>query len=118
MLRRLKEAQIIPLSMQQLFVYDLPHLTDLTLHVIAGELKHLKFAAIRKWREAMKNATTSLAIGKVVYQYLKRKGRVVPQNLVEDDVGNIVFDPQTAMDVMADKWDPVFSVNASHQHEM
>ena len=118
LLRRLKEAGIIPSSMSQVFPQDVPHLTELTLQAIAAEIKQMKFAAIRRWKEAMKNATTSLTIGKVVYQYLKKKGRVVPQNLVEDDAGNIVYDPNTAMDIIADKWDSVFSVNAQHSHEM
>ena len=118
LLRRLKEAWLVPMNLYQVFAFDLPHLVDLTLQAITEELKLMKQTAIRKWRDAMKNATTSLAIGKVVYQYLKRKGRVLPQNLVEDDDGNIVYDPQTAMDTIAEKWDTVFSVNASHQHEM
>ena len=66
----------------------------------------------------MKSATSSLAIGKIVYQFLKRKGRVVPPNLVEDDLGNIIYDPQAAMDTIANKWDTVFSVNTHHDHEM
>lgn len=37
---------------------------------------------------------------------------------ISDEDGKIVFDPQIAMDVIADKWDGVFAVNASHQHEM
>ena len=118
LLRRLKEAWIIPSSVHQVFAFDIPHLIDLTLQAIAQELKQMKHSAIRKWREAMKNATSSMTIGKVVYQYLKRKGRVVPQNLVEDDAGNIVYDPQSAMNIIAEKWDSVFSVNASHHHEM
>ena len=63
-------------------------------------------------------STSSPTIGKIVYQYLKRKGRVVPPNLVEDESGNIIYDPQKAMDVIAEKWDSVFSVNAGHSHEM
>ena len=118
LLRRLKEAGIIPASTSQVFQHDVPHLIELTLQAIATEIKQMKMSAIRRWKEAMKNATTSLAIGKVVYQYLKKKGRVVPQNLVEDDAGNIVYDPNTAMDIIADKWDSVFSVNAQHFHEM
>ena len=118
LMRRLKEARIIPQAVQMIFPFDVPHLIEMTLQAIETEIKQIKFAAIHRWREAMKNATTSLAIGKVVYQYLKKKGRVVPQNLVEDDVGNIVYDPQTAMDVIASKWDSVFSVNAQHPHEM
>ena len=43
---------------------------------------------------------------------------VVPPNLVEDEMGNIIYDPQTAMDVIADKWDSVFSANANHDHEL
>lgn len=66
----------------------------------------------------MKSATTSLAIGKIVYHYLKRKGSVAQPNLVEDDLGNIIYDPQTAMDAIANKWDTVFSVNTDHAHEM
>ena len=66
----------------------------------------------------MKLATTSCAIGKIVYQYLKRKGKVVPPNLVEDDLGNIIYDPQVAMNTIASNWDSVFSVNTCHDHEM
>ena len=62
----------------------------------------------------MKQATQSPMIGKIVYQYLKKKGRVVPANLLE----NIIYDPQVAMDVIADRWDTVFAVNTCHQHEM
>ena len=118
LLRRLKEARLVPMQLNCLFVNDIPHLSEVTLHAVADEIKHQKLLAIRKWREAMRLDTTSLTIGKVVYQYLKRKGRVVPQNLADDDDGNAVYDPQNAMDVIADKWDGVFSVNASHHHEM
>lgn len=118
LLRRLKVAKLLPFAVQQIFVHDLPYLIEITLKAIHEETKQLKYAAITKWRNAMKCATTSLAIGKIVYQYLKRKGRVAPPNLREDDVGNIIYDPQTAMDVIADKWDTVFSVNADHAHEL
>ena len=97
---------------------DLPNLVEITLHAIQQELRCLKLAAIQRWRESMKNATTSMTIGKIVYQFLKRKGRVTPPNLVEDEAGNIIYDPQTAMDTIAAKWDSVFSVNADHEHEM
>lgn len=66
----------------------------------------------------MKAATTSMAIGKIVYQFLKRKGRISPPNLVEDEDGHILYDPQAAMDTIAAKWDTVFSVNAQHDHEL
>ena len=118
LLRRLKVAKLIPFAVQNIFARDLPHLIELTLKAIREETKRLKYAAITKWKGAVKHATTSLAIGKIVYQYLKRKGRVVPPNLVEDEMGNIIYDPQTAMDVIADKWDSVFSVNANHDHEL
>ena len=108
----------MPYTVRQIFVHDLPHLVKITLHAIREEMKQIKLAAIKKWRSAMKLATTSPTIGKIVYQYLKRKGRVVPPNLVEDEAGNIIYDPQTAMDVIADKWDSVFSVNVEHTHEM
>ena len=86
---------------------DLPNLVEITLHAIQQELRCLKLAAIQRWRESMKNATTSMTIGKIVYQFLKRKGRVTPPNLVEDEAGNIIYDPQTAMDTIAAKWDTV-----------
>ena len=117
-LRRLKEARVIPLSVTQIFQHDLQHLIEVTLVAINAELKQMKLGAIKKWRDAMKMATSSLSIGKIVYQYLKRKRRIVPPNLFEDDLGNIIYDPQKAMDHIAEKWDGVFSVNASHQHEM
>ena len=118
LLRRLKVAKLLPFHVWQVFAHDIPHLVEITLAAIAAEIKQLKFVAIAKWRVAMKSATTSLSIGKIVYQYLKRKGRVVPPNLVEDDLGNIIYDPQEAMDTIANKWDTVFAVNTHHDHEM
>ena len=118
LLRRLKVAKLVPYTVQQVFVHDLPHLVEITIHAIQQELRSLKLAAIQKWRESMKDATTSMTIGKIVYQFLKRKGRVTPPNLVEDEAGNIIYDPQTAMDTIAAKWDSVLSVNADHEHEM
>ena len=117
-LRRLKVAHLVPYQVQQIFVHDLPHLIELVLHAAQQELKQIKMAAIQKWRESMKDATTSMTIGKIVYQFLKNKGRVTPPNLVEDDLGNIIYDPQVAMDTIAAKWDSVFSANAEHEHEM
>lgn len=116
--RRLKVAKLVPFTVRTILVHDISHLVELTLQAIRDETKQLKYSAIATWKAAMKNVTTSLAIGKIVYQYLKRKGRVVPPNLVEDEMGNIIYDPQTAMDVIADKWDSVFSVNANHDHEL
>ena len=118
LLGRMKEAKLIPSSVQQLFAHDLDHLMDMSLRAIAGEVQNIKFAAIQKWRDAMKQATTSLAIGKIVYQYLKRKGRVIAPNLIEDEVGNILYDPHAAMDLIASQWDTVYAVNSSHDHEL
>ena len=97
LLRRMKVAKLISFSARQIFVHDLEHLTGLTLSAVAGEIRNIKFAAIQKWRDAMKLATTSLAVGKIVYQYLKRKGRVIAPNLVEDEAGNVLYDPQAAI---------------------
>ena len=118
LLRRLRVAKLVPFSVRCLFVHDIPHIITLTLQAIQDEVRQLKFAAIAKWKASMKHATSSMAIGKIVYQYLKRKGRVAPPNLVEDEMGNIIYDPQAAMDHIADKWDTVFSVNAAHDHAM
>ena len=118
LLRKLKVAKLLPFSVRQIFAHDVPHLIEITLKAIRTEMKQLKLAAIRRWRTAMKFATSSPTIGKIVYQYLKKKGRVAPPNLVEDDNGNIIYDPQKAMDFIADKWDSVFAVNAEHTYEM
>lgn len=118
LLRRLKVAKLVPATVQQIFVHDLPWLVEITLHAAQQEIRNLKLSAIQKWRTSMKEATISLTIGKIVYQFLKRKGRVTPPNLVEDEAGNIIYDPQMAMDTIAAKWDSVFSVNADHEHEM
>ena len=76
LLRRMKEANLIPLQRHHLFVHDIPHLVEVTLRAIAAEIKQQKFLAIRKWKEAMRLATTSMTIGKVVYQYLMRMARL------------------------------------------
>lgn len=96
----------------------MPHLIEVVLQASQAEMEQIKLVAIQRWRTAMKHATSSPTIGKIVYQYLKKKGRVVPPNLVEDDDGNIIYDAQKAMDFIADRWDSVFGVNAEHTHEM
>ena len=117
LLRKLKVAKWVPSSIKQIFAHDVPHLIEVVMQAIRAEMKQIKTVAIQRWRTAMKHATSSPTIGKIVYQYLKKKGRVVPPNLVEDNDGNIIYDPQKAMDFIADRWDTVFSVNAEHTHE-
>ena len=117
LLRKLKVAKLVPFSVRQIFAHDVPHLVEVTLHAIRVEMKQIKLAAIQRWRTAMKYATSSPTIGKIVCRYLKKKGRVVPPNLVEDENGNIIYDPQKAMDFIADRWDSVSAVNAEHTHE-
>ena len=72
----------------------------------------LKFCRIRKWREKIRESASSNT--KYVFRHLKNKAKEEPANLVQDDEGNVVYDPIHALAVINDKWDDVFAANVCH----
>ena len=82
------------------------------LTIIASSRKDsLRAARIKEWRDKIKANSKSTAVGPVVYHYLRKKAQKHPANLLEDQDGNIITDPSSALSAFANKWDEVFSAN-------
>ena len=100
------------------FAYDLHTLWSQSLiaardHliVVSSTLKEkLKSSRIANWKNKIKDASKSTAMGPVVYQYLRKKVQEHPANIIEED-GNIVVDPTDALRTFASKWGNIFSAN-------
>lgn len=41
-----------------------------------------------------------------------------PPNLVQDEHGNVLFQPAAAMDTLNSNWDSVYSANTLHEHPL
>ena len=82
------------------------------LTIIASSRKDsLRAARIKEWKDKIKTNSKSTAVSPVVYHYLRKKAQKHPANLLEDQDGNIITDPSSALSAFANKWDEVFSAN-------
>ena len=73
----------------------------------------LKWKRIEAWKLSVRSSAKSSA--KFVYKHLRNKIRDEPANLVEDSNGNIIFDPEKALQTINERWDDVFAANVLHQ---
>ena len=81
------------------------------LIVVSSHLKEkLKSSRIANWKNKIKDASKSTAVGLIVYQYLRKRVQKHPANIIEEE-GNIVVDPTDALRIFASKWDNIFSAN-------
>ncbi len=70
-----------------------------------------KYKRIKSWRAMIQQGTASKNIAKEVYQWLRNKDAVKPSNHVADSEGNILFQPQDAIDEINSRWDDIFAAN-------
>ena len=63
----------------------------------------------------MREGTASKRISKFVYQWIKAKIHTPSPNLIKDSDGNIVSDPSSAMRLINEQWDDIYSANALHE---
>ena len=76
--------------------------------IAVGELK-LKIKRIQAWKQKIQD---SAKIGSAfLFHHLKNKVSTEPANLVIDQQGNAIFDPQSALTEINNQWDPIFSAN-------
>ena len=62
----------------------------------------------------MEQGTTSKNVSKIVFQWIKNKTKINSPNLIKSAGGNIISDPQKALDEINMQWDSIFGVNTLH----
>ena len=53
-----------------------------------------------------------------VFHHLRNRLHDEPPNLVQDDFGNLIYQPHEALQCLNEKWDTVFGVNACHDEAL
>ena len=71
---------------------------------------------INSWKSKMQEGTASKKVAKFVYQWINAKIQSPSPNLIKDSQGNIVADPERAMQLINEQWDEVYSANVLHEH--
>lgn len=73
----------------------------------------LKCNRVNTWKIRIKHAAHTG--GSYIFRYLQQRLQNEPPNLVQDELGNILYQPDKALDCLNSKWDSVYGVNASHE---
>ena len=74
--------------------------------------KEIKYSRIKAWKAKLQQSAQSGC--RHVFHHLKNRLYDEPPNLVQDDSGNIIYQPNEALRCLNDKWDSVFGINAGH----
>lgn len=94
-------------------IQDARNLVD---QLLESHYKQLKSKRIGSWKARIKH---SAATGSsYIFQRLKNKLQDEPSNLVEDEDGNILYQPDKALAHLNNKWDDVYSANILHEHPL
>ena len=80
---------------------------------IAQTESNLKSARIRAWREKIQHSATSDRA--YLFHHLKNKAQDQPNNLVTDDCGHIIYQPDKALNAINNQWDDIFASNIGHE---
>ena len=99
------------------------HLHDDALHCVQRELQKIlvdvklkeKRKRISAWKRIMAQGTTSKNVSKFVFQWFRNKTKPSCPNLIKSQDGNIISDPQLALDEINHQWDSIFGANALHE---
>ncbi len=90
---------------------------SLQSHIVALRTKD-KYERIGRWRQKMKQGTTSKNVDKSVYQWIKNKQESLTPNHIKDQDGNVIHDPIEAIHTINSKWDDIYSSNLLHEDPM
>ena len=85
-----------------------------THNVIKEHAYATKNARIKLWKDRIKQSTTTGCA--YIFQHLRNRMHDEPPNLVQDNSGNIIYQPKEALNCLNDKWDSVYGVNTLHEH--
>ena len=80
--------------------------------VIQAKEEKRKQFRIAAWKKRIK--TSSEDSFRYVFHHLRNKSVSEPPNLVSDQDGHIIYNPQAAIREIKSQWDTVFGVNAAH----
>ena len=84
------------------------------LQEIQNHMTQVKNARIQSWKHRIQ---TSAKHGcNYIFRHLKNKLLDEPANLVEDDHGNILYQPDAALQHLNNKWDDVYGANVGFDH--
>ena len=72
-----------------------------------------KQTRIREWKNSVKESAKTNS--RFIFRHLRFKTKDEPANLVEDDHGNVIYDPEKALFTINDKWDHIFAANVLHE---
>lgn len=89
---------------------------NLVTQLLATHYRNLKAKRIGSWKARIKHSAASGS--SYIFQHLKNKLQDEPSNLVEDDDGNILYQPDKALAHLNNKWDDVYSSNVLHDHPL
>ena len=74
---------------------------------------HCKLQRIQQWKNKIVESSKSTRA--FIFQHLRNRAKDEPANLVTDDDGNILFQPNDALRRINTEWDEVFSANCLHE---
>ena len=86
------------------------------LSEIESHFKRLKTDRIQKWKQRIQHSA-SHGCG-YIFEHLRNRLQDEPANLVEDDLGNILYQPECALKHLNSKWDDVYAANVLHDHPL
>lgn len=69
----------------------------------------LKASRIKTWKHRIQASATKGCT--YIFQHLKNKLTDEPANLIEDDEGNILYQPDSALAHLNNKWDDIYAAN-------
>ena len=87
-----------------------------TLHkmIVETKLKE-KHQRISSWKRIMAHGTSSKNVANFVFKWIRNKTKINSPNLIKNQDGDIISDPQTAINEINLQWDSIFGVNACHE---
>lgn len=75
-----------------------------------------RVSRIKNWKKKMKEAAHGSC--KFIYHHLKNRAQDETPNLVLDDQGNIIYQPELALDQINQAWDGIYVANALCEHPL
>ena len=84
------------------------------LNELESHFKRLKTDRIQKWKQRIQHSASR----GYIFEHLRNRLQDEPANLVEDDLGNILYQPECALKHLNSKWDDVYAANVLHDHPL
>lgn len=83
---------------------------------IEYHFQRLKTNRIKVWKQRIQHSANHGCT--YIFKHLQNKLQDEPANLVEDDHGNILYQPDCALHHLNNKWDEVYAANVLHDHPL